>query len=141
MLVTLLFLFVSTYVVTLELEQLPLLAWMTNYLMTKMLTTSPYTYRPEERMQKQRMVYISSPAVRITYTKMAPPVFAPTVLDKTPRERTCPRREARGSEGPTRGRRQPGGREEGRHASRAVHRELHHHRRPLQEHRHIHHPE
>ena len=77
--------------------------------MTKNLTiqrtaTSLYTYRPEERMQKQRMVYISSPAVRITNTKMAPPVFAPTVLDKTPRERTCPRREARGSEGPKRGR-------------------------------------
>ena len=114
---------------------------MTYNLMTQRTTAPLYTYRPEERMQKQRMVYISSPAVRITYTKMAPPVFAPTVLDKTPRERTCPRREARGSEGPTRGRRQPGGREEGRHASRAVHRELHHHRRPLQEHRHIHHPE
>ena len=79
--------------------------------MTKNLTiqrtaTSLYTYRPEERMQKQRMVYISSPAVRITYTKMAPPVFTPTVLDKTPRERTCPRREARGSKGPKRGRSQ-----------------------------------
>jgi len=91
-------------VVTLELEQLPLLAGCPN-LMTHRMTAALYTYRPEERMQKQRMVYISSPAVRITYTKMAPPVFAPTVLDKTPRERTCPRREARGSEGPRRGRR------------------------------------
>ena len=35
---------------------------------------------------------------------MAPPIFTPTVLDKTPRERTCPSREARGSEGPKRGR-------------------------------------
>ena len=77
---------------------------MTKNLMIQRTTASLYTYRPEERMQKQRMVYISSPAVRIPYTKMAPPVFAPTVLDKTPRERPCPSREARGSEGPKRGR-------------------------------------
>ena len=55
-------------------------------------------------MQMQRtMVYTSSPAVRVFYTWKAPHIFTPTVLDKTPRERTCPSREARGSEGPKRG--------------------------------------
>ena len=79
---------------------------------------------------------------RIQYNHMAPYVFTPTVLDKTPSERTCPSRVARGSEGPTRGRRQPGGRQEGRHApSRAVHPgELRHSRRPFQEGRHHHQP-
>ena len=57
-----------------ELEQLPLVDWMTNYLMTQMLTTPLYTYRPEERMQMQRMDDISSPAVRIHYTER-PHVF------------------------------------------------------------------
>ena len=76
---------------------------MSHNLMTQRLAAPLYTYRPEERMQKQRMVNISSPAVRFINTKMAPPVFAPTVLDKTPSERTCPSRGARGSQGPTRG--------------------------------------
>jgi len=49
----------------LELEQLPLLAWMSYYPTTQVLTTSIYTYiGPEERMQKLRKDYISSPAVR-----------------------------------------------------------------------------
>ena len=102
MLVTLLFLFVSTYVVTLELEQLPLLAWMTNYLMTKMLTTSPYTYRPEERMQMQRMDDISSPAVRIHYTER-PHVFTLRLTQQNTPSEPCVLR-ASGRQGPRRGR-------------------------------------
>ena len=57
-------------------------------------------------MQTQRTVTISSPTLREDYIQMAPHFFAPTVLDKTPSERTCPSRGARGSEGPTRGRSQ-----------------------------------
>ena len=52
---------------------------------------------------QRTMVYTSSPAVRVFYTWKTPHIFTPTVLDKTPSERTCPSREARGSEGPTGG--------------------------------------
>ena len=81
------------YVVTLELEQLPLVDWMTNYLMTQMLTTTLYTYRPEERMQMQRMDDISSPAVRIHYTKR-PHVFT-LRLSWTRRQESAPAPEER----------------------------------------------
>ena len=39
----------------------------------------------------------------VSYTWKAPHIFTLTVLDKTPRERTCHSREASGSEGPKRG--------------------------------------
>ena len=106
--------------------------WMTN-LMTQMLTTPLYTYRPEET---QRMEDISSPTVRVHYTER-PHIFTLTVLDKTPERCTCPPREARGRQGPTGGRSpEPGGCEEGRRL------ELHYSCRPLQEDRHhLHSPE
>ena len=91
MLVTLLFLYVSTSMsLYWNLSSSPP-GWMTN-LMTQMLTTPLYTYRPEET---QRMENISSPAVRVHYTER-PHVFTLTVLDKTPERCTYPPREARG---------------------------------------------
>ena len=141
MLVTLLFLFVSTIMsLHWNLSNSPP-GWMTN-LMTPMLTTPLYTYRPEET---QRMENISSPAERVHYTER-PHVFTLTVLDKTPERCTCPHREARGRQGPIRGRSpEPGGHEEGRrlHPQEAVQKvELHYSCRPLQEdHRHLHSPE
>ena len=58
--------------------------------MTQMLTTFLYTIiGPEERKQTQKTVTISSPTVRYNIQR-APHIFTPTVLDKTPSERTCP---------------------------------------------------
>ena len=140
MLVTLLFLFAPIISEHWNLSNSPP-GWMTN-LMTQILTTPLYTYRPEET---QRMEDISSPAARVHYTER-PHVFTLTVLDKTPERCTCPHREARGRQGPTRGRSpEPGGREEGRHLHplRAVQKvELHYSCRPLQEDcHHLHSPE
>ena len=110
---------------------------MTNYLMTQMLTTPLYTYRPEERMQMQRMDDISSPAVRIHYTER-PHVFTLRlswtrrhVSAPAPEERRAADRVPEEAEA-----REPGGHEEGRHLHplRAVQKEeLRHPRRPLHE--------
>ena len=48
---------------------------------------------PEKRMQKQKMVYTSSPAVRFTYTKMAPP--SSPRLSWTRRQESAPAPEER----------------------------------------------
>ena len=45
----------------------------------------------------------SSPAMMVHYIKKRLHVFTLTVLKKTPSECTCPRREVRGSQGPTKG--------------------------------------